>query len=398
MVNRIASSRRGLGFTPPRAILALAAVALLAAGGFLALSLTPGQTDVASAHGGTPSDHGVTITKSANWPTNNTFKTGQSATYTVVLDDTQVPTEHYTAVEPTLTNTNANFTVSPAIVWFTPSNYKIPRTFTVTAKQDNNDNTDGSATITHELSVYTGETQYTRHSLSGDGIINVDEKDISECPTIDIDSAIGNVFEEETYRVTGQRWRWNTDAANWGDRNDCRSWASEGNRSGKWTPARFYKFYIPPDRAERDVTVTMETENLDAALFLRQTAKSGEILARDANLQYTNGKPVARVRKKLGPGTYYIEATTPGWNQKWNGSEARPGTFKITVSGLKSDISTSPECDVHSLDGNGVAKDLPPGTAVAIRSGSNPTKNSRPGPTPAGTSSAWRSAACTPSP
>ena len=205
MFNRIARSRPAL--TPLRAILALAAVALLAAGGFLALSLTPGQTDVASAHGGTPSDHGVTITKSANWPSNNTLKTGQSATYTVVLSDDQVPTEHYTAVEPTLTNTDANFTVSPAIVWFTPSNYKIPRTFTVTAKQDNNDNTDGSATITHELSVYTGETQYTRHSLSGDGIINVDEKDISECPTTDIDSAIGNVFEEETYRVTGQRWR-----------------------------------------------------------------------------------------------------------------------------------------------------------------------------------------------
>ena len=355
MVNRIASSWRGLGFTLPRAILALAAVALLAAGGFLALSLTPGQTDVASAHGGTPSDHGVTITKSANWPSDNTLKTGQSATYTVVLDDTQVPTEHYTAVEPTLTNTNANFTVSPAIVWFTPSNYETPRTFTVTAKQDYNDNTDGSATITHELSVYTGETQYTRHSLSDDGIINVDEKDISECPTIDIDSAIGNVFEEETYRVTGQRWRWNTDASKWGDRNDCRSWASEGNRSGKWTPARFYMFTIPPNRDLRDVTVTMETENLDAALFLRQNAKNGGILARDANLQYTNGKPVSRVRKNLGPGTYYIEATTPGWNQDWNGSEARPGTFKITVSGLKSDISTSPECDVHSLDGNGAA-------------------------------------------
>ncbi len=353
MVNRIASSRRGLGFTPLRAILALAAVALLAAGGFLALSLTPGQTDVASAHGGTPSDHGVTITKSASWPANNTFKTGQSATYTVVLSDDQVPTEHYTAVEPTLTNTNANFTVSPAIVWFTPSNYKIPRTFTVTAKQDDNDNTDGSATITHELSVYTGETQYTRHSLSGDGIINVDEKDISECPTIDIDSAIAT--NAETYRVTGQRWRWNTNASKWGDRNDCRSWASEGNRSGKWTPARFYKFSITGQA--RDVTVTMETEHLDGALFLRRNEKWGTIEARDANLQYTNGKPVARVRKNLGPGTYYIEATTPGWNQKHNGSEARVGAFKITVTGLNDDIDTTPECNVHSLADNGVAKD-----------------------------------------
>ena len=269
MFNRIASSR--LDLTPLRAILALAVVALLAAGGFLALSLTPGQTDVASAHGGTPSDHGVTITKSANWPSDNTLKTGQSATYTVVLSDDQVPTEHYTAVEPTLTNTNANFTVSPAIVWFTPSNYKIPRTFTVTAKQDDNDSTDGSATITHELSVYTGETQYTRHSLSGDGILNVDEKDISECPTIDIDSAIAT--NAETYRVTGQRWRWNTNASKWGDRNDCRSWASEGNRSGKWTPARFYKFTKPNNGTARDVTVTMETEHLDGALFLRRNAK-----------------------------------------------------------------------------------------------------------------------------
>ena len=355
MFNRIARSR--LALTPLRAMLALAAVALLVAGGFLALSLTPGQTDVASAHGGRPSDHGVTITKSSSWPTNSTFKTGQSATYTVVLDDTQVPTEHYTAVEPTLTNTNANFTVSPAIVWFTPSNYKMPRTFTVTAKQDNNDNTDGSATITHELSIYTAETTYTRHSLSDDGVINVIEKDVSECPTIDIDSAIGNDLDKdkETYRVTGQRWRWNTDAANWGDRNDCRSWASEGNRSGKWTPARFYKFTIPPGRDARDVTVTMETQHLDGALFLRQNAKHGGILARDADLRHTNGKPVSRVRKNLGPGTYYIEATTPGWNQDWNGSEARPGTFKITVTGIKNDIDTTPECDVHSLAHNGAA-------------------------------------------
>ena len=219
-------------------------MALLDAGGFLALSLTPGQTDVASPHNGSKSDHGVTITKSANWPSDNTLKTGQSATYTVVL--TKKPTP-YTAVEPTLTNTNANFTVSPAIVWFDEDDededeYTATRTFTVTAKQNNNDSTNGSATIAHTAFIYSDEDKCTRHSLH-DGTINVSEEDVSECPTIDIDSAVAN--DAETYRVTGQRWWWNTDASNWGDREDCRSQISEGNRSGKWVTVRFYKFTIP---------------------------------------------------------------------------------------------------------------------------------------------------------
>ena len=99
----------------------------------------------------------------------------------------------------------------------------------------------------------------------------------------------------------------------------------------------------------------METEHLDGVLFLRRNAKWGTIEARDADLQHTNGKRVARVRKSLTYGTYFIEATTPGWNQKHNGSEARAGTFKITVTGLNDDTDTTPECNVHSLHDSGAA-------------------------------------------
>ena len=93
----------------------------------------------------------------------------------------------------------------------------------------------------------------------------------------------------------------------------------------------------------------METNHQDPALLLRNGTKTGFIVARDANLNVTNGKRVAWIRSNLQPGTYVIEATTPGWNQNWTGSEHLPGWFKMTVTGLNNDTTPEPECNVNTI-------------------------------------------------
>ena len=327
MVNRIASSWRGLGFTPPRAILALAAVALLVAGGFLALSLTPGQTDVASAQGNSFTEHGITVLKVRPGQLEGR---GESATYTIVLDAEPNP---WVSVSPVVSNLDANFTVSPDVHWFDADNWNQPQTFTVTAQQDHNDSIHGRATIGHIAWIYRygNEDDYDWHSFSS--TISVDETDISECPTAAITT------DADTFRVTGQTWRWNTKPSTWGDRGDCQSQFNEGNRQGKWVPARYYAFRIADSAPARDVTITMETDRQEPALYVRSGSKTGSILAR-----HDTDKRGARVRLNLGPGLYVIEATTPGWDSRWTGPEA--GTFELTVTGLNNDIDNMPECNV----------------------------------------------------
>ena len=324
MFNRIASSR--ISLNPLRPLLALAALALLAAGGFLALSLTPGQTDVASAQGSSFTERGITVSKSDL----GNLKTGESATYTIVLTAEPNP---WVSVSPVVSNLNANFTVSPDVHWFDADNWDQPQTFTVTAQQDHNDSIHGRATIGHTAWIYRygNEDDYDWHSFSN--TISVGETDISECPTAAITTTA------DTFRVTGQAWRWNTNPSSWGDRGDCQSQFNEGNRQGKWIPARYYAFRIAESAPARDVTITMETDRQEPALYVRSGSKTGTVLAR-----HDTDKRGARVRLNLGPGLYVIEATTPGWDSRWTGPEA--GTFELTVTGLNNDVDNTPECNV----------------------------------------------------
>ena len=287
---------------------------------------------------------GVTITPS--WGQQSLqLPAGQQSTYTVSLASQPASS---VIVSVDVRDTDANFTVSPSSHEFTRWNWNNPQTFTITAHQDNN-LVAGSANINLTAYIYKddGSIETVRFTLA------VGEEEVSACPTTVIDT------DADTYRVTGQSWKWHTDAANWVDRPDCQSQAqmrtpATGNRVS-WAPARYYQFAIPENGAARDGTITMETDNLDPALFLRNGTKTGAALAQDAYLSVTNGKRIARVRQSLAPGTYVIEATTPGWNQDWTGAEPRVGKFKVTVTGLNDDIDTSPECDVNTLNDDNTA-------------------------------------------
>ena len=85
---------------------------------------------------------GVTLSK-----TSVSVTEGSSATYTVVLDT--APTHDVTIAVAKQTGGDADLTVAPASLTFGTANWSTAQTVTVSAAEDDSDDTDGAATITH---------------------------------------------------------------------------------------------------------------------------------------------------------------------------------------------------------------------------------------------------------
>ena len=86
---------------------------------------------------------GVTVSTSAL-----TVPEGGSQTYTVVLD---APPNSNVRIRPTIASGDTDLSVTPGVATFGASDWSTPRTFTVSAAQDD-DADDGVATIAHVVS------------------------------------------------------------------------------------------------------------------------------------------------------------------------------------------------------------------------------------------------------
>ena len=117
---------------------------------------------------------------------------------------------------------------------------------------------------------------------------------------------------------------------------------SDGNFNGTWTPdcrsseagrgyARYYGFTLDQ---EAEVTIDLESE-LDTYLYLRTgDARAGDFLYENDDVDRAGGDLDSRISLTLAPGSYTIEATTFGADQR--------GSFTLTVSGLD-EPGTDPE-------------------------------------------------------
>ena len=161
---------------------------------------------------------------------------------------------------------NANITVSPRDHQFTAYNWQTPVTFTVTANSDDN-LTNGGATIKHVAYIYDKDQNLSADSPVSLADVTVTETDVPRCPTTNITT------DADTYRVTGQTWEWEWGEAldNWGEKESCAS------QNHALQPARYYQFSIPDNTNNaRNVTITLEADDPDPKLYLRQGSDSGD--------------------------------------------------------------------------------------------------------------------------
>ena len=112
---------------------------------------------------------------------------------------------------------------------------------------------------------------------------------------------------------------------------------SDGTVSGQWASgctsevtgrgyARYYTFTLAQ---ESEVTITLESQDADTYLYLRQgEARSGGFLYQNDD---DGGTTRSRIQETLAAGTYTIEATTY--------DEGQTGSFTLAVSGL---VATAP--------------------------------------------------------
>ena len=106
----------------------------------------------------------------------------------------------------------------------------------------------------------------------------------------------------------------------------------DGTVSGRWAAgcqsevsgrgyARYYGFTLAQ---ESEVTITLESQDADTYLYLRQReARSGGFLYQNDD---DGGTTKSRIQETLAAGTYTIEATTY--------DEGQTGSFTLTISGL----------------------------------------------------------------
>ena len=239
---------------------------------------------------------------------------------------------------------NANITVSPRDHQFTAYNWQTPVTFTVTANSDDN-LTNGGATIKHVAYIYDKDQNLSADSPVSLADVTVTETDVPRCPTTNI------ATDADTYRVTGQTWEWEWGEAldNWGEKESCAS------QNHALQPARYYQFSIPDNTNARNVTITLEADDPDPKLYLRQgDQRNGRQLAYNDDYQSNPGRPgdrwISRIRQNLGPGDYMIEAVY----QLTATQGSYMPAFTLTVDGLNDDTDTAPECDVGDVIGSAV--------------------------------------------
>ena len=125
--------------------------------------------------------------------------------------------------------------------------------------------------------------------------------------------------------------------------DDCgQTLTGDGSVSGEWAEgcqsevsgrgyAQYYTFTLAQ---ESEVTVTLESDDADTYLYLRDgEARSGDFLAENDDHEGSTSRSL--IARTLAAGTYTIEATTY--------SEGEAGSFTLTVAGLGTTTTPGPE-------------------------------------------------------
>ena len=175
---------------------------------------------------------------------------------------------------------------------------------------ENDDVDDGSGTTnsgltrTLEAGTYTVEATTYSLGLTGSFVLRIGDLNATTPEPTPTDECGYNVTADGT--LNGE----------WAE--GCESQARDGRY------ARFYSFSLD---AEGEVTVTLESDEADTYLYLREgEARSGDFLRE--NDDHEGSITISRIQEALAAGSYTIEATT------YDAGE--PGGFTLTIAGLSS--------------------------------------------------------------
>ena len=104
-------------------------------------------------------------------PTSLEVPEGSSATYTLTM--TQAPTADVRLASALSTTQHAEFTYTPTLITFTPSNWNTARTVTVSAAEDDSNQIHGTATMTH--TIISGTHNYFGVTVDSVSVAEIDD-------------------------------------------------------------------------------------------------------------------------------------------------------------------------------------------------------------------------------